>query len=196
MQKCDSIELNPVIRQQIQQNALRETEKTFPPTGQQLLNQYTLSPPKTRTQHNTFTEEYEHRIWILETQKTEQSKDKFTLELRNIKDENYILKKLNHVLRKRNDSYESEIKRLNKVLLQATTTGKINSISTTVNPSLEAMTSEDFKTKNEVLMQQVKIYEEDFKRERAEKEIIRKEKEELQQIVHKLRIQLQIKGRP
>ncbi|XP_069832315.1 TNFAIP3-interacting protein 3 [Dendropsophus ebraccatus] len=221
-ERCDSIELNTIIRQQVQQNdAQQDTEKLFPPTRQKLLNQATLSHEKqpaivAKPPSRISKEEYETRIQILENEKAEllkvnkqwdqyfrymklsyenKSKETCNLELHKLKDENYILKNLNHALRKRNDSYESEIKRLNKVLLQVTTKGKIDSISTTVNPSLQAMTSEDFKIKNEVLMHQVRIYEEDFKKEKAEKEMIRKEKEELQLTIQKQRIQLQ-KNKP
>ncbi|XP_044133388.1 TNFAIP3-interacting protein 3 [Bufo gargarizans] len=138
-ERCDGMELNPVIRQQIRQSVAPQDEKqSLPFPRQQLLNQSTLRSHRhllqTKKSNSVSKEEYEHTIQILEKQQTEllkvnkqwdhycryikesyenKSKEEFSLELHKIKEENYILKRQNHVLRKQNDNYESEVQRLN-----------------------------------------------------------------------------------
>ncbi|XP_073502247.1 TNFAIP3-interacting protein 3 [Phyllobates terribilis] len=219
LERCDSIELNPLIRQQIQQNdSFRDAEESLLLPRQKLPNQSTLSHYEHLLQtKKTKVEEYEHKIQVLENQKAEllkinkqwdqhfkymkqmyenKVKEEFNLELHKAKEENCSLKKQNNFLRETNDHYEGEIKRLNKGLLNATTKNMFDSINTRFNRSSQVITYEDLKTKNEVLMQQVKIYEEDFNKERADKEKLRKENKELRQIIQQLKKKLHINHKP
>ncbi|KAM4051242.1 TNFAIP3-interacting protein 3 [Anomaloglossus baeobatrachus] len=118
LERCDSIELNPLIKWQIQQSvSSRKAEESLPGLRQKLSKQSTLSHHKRPFNMTTNT-------------------------------------RLNH--------------------------------------STQVTSYEDLKTKNEVLLQQIKIYEEDFNKERADNLKLTKENKELQQIIHQLKQKLHI----
>ncbi|XP_076996283.1 TNFAIP3-interacting protein 3 isoform X2 [Tamandua tetradactyla] len=103
-------------------------------------------------------------------------------ELHELKKENKLLKEKNALANKKNEHYECEIKRLNKALQDAL---KIEcpSLSTDLLGTSEMKCShEEMRTEMEVLKHQVQIYEEDFKKERSDRERLSQEKEELQQV--------------
>ncbi|XP_063797673.1 TNFAIP3-interacting protein 3 isoform X2 [Pseudophryne corroboree] len=170
-ERCDSTELNTLIRRQIQQNKFSKEEEVL--SQQQTLYHSSLCSHKcftqSRKQNDISRQEFEHRIQILEKQREE------LLE---------VNKQWDQQFRQMKQTYE------NQALLKATRKEKIDVINT--NSPGKNMNYEDLKTEVEVLIQQVQIYEEDFKQERADRERINKEKEELQQINQRLRYQLRI----
>ncbi|XP_062992176.1 TNFAIP3-interacting protein 3 [Elgaria multicarinata webbii] len=115
----------------------------------------------------------------------EEMSDKKTL-----KDENRLLKEKNALANTKKMHYECEISRLNKALLDA---WKSQSTPSHV-PHVSALDSncnqEEMRMQMEVLRQQVQIYEEDFKKERSDRERLNAEKEALQRINERSRSQL------
>ncbi|XP_006866351.1 PREDICTED: TNFAIP3-interacting protein 3 [Chrysochloris asiatica] len=112
----------------------------------------------------------------------EKEKESLNEELYELKKENKLLKEKNVLASKKKEYYEREIKRLNKALQDALKI-ECSSFSGDYLGKLEMKCShEEMRTHMEVLKHQVQIYEEDFKKERSDRERLNQEKEELQQI--------------
>ncbi|XP_027986048.2 TNFAIP3-interacting protein 3 [Eptesicus fuscus] len=115
-------------------------------------------------------------------QREEKEKQALSQELHALRKENKLLKENNAVMSRRREHYECEIKRLNKALREA--------LKVECAPLPEGRLAgpepgcghEEMRTEMEVLRQQVQIYEEDFKRERSDRERLSQEKEELRQV--------------
>uniref|UniRef100_A0A8C3X0H5 TNFAIP3 interacting protein 3 n=1 Tax=Catagonus wagneri TaxID=51154 RepID=A0A8C3X0H5_9CETA len=114
-------------------------------------------------------------------QREEKEKESLNEELHELKKENKLLKEKNALANQKKQHYECEIKRLNKALQDAL---KLESSSPEdcLGKSEMECNHEEMKTEMEVLKQQVQIYEEDFKKERSDRERLNQEKVELQQI--------------
>ncbi|XP_042325699.1 TNFAIP3-interacting protein 3 [Sceloporus undulatus] len=104
-------------------------------------------------------------------------------ERKSLKEENRLLREETALANTKKMHYEREISRLNKALLGAlenqTTSPHVPSHVDTVDTSCS---EEEMRLQMEVLMQQVQIYEEDFKKERSDRERLNAEKEALQKI--------------
>ncbi|XP_043839863.1 TNFAIP3-interacting protein 1 isoform X2 [Dromiciops gliroides] len=89
---------------------------------------------------------------------------------------------------------EKEIQRLNKALEEALNIQASSSPAPTAFGSPEGpgghLRKQELLTQNELLKQQVKIFEEDFQRERSDRERMNEEKEELKKQLEKLQAQL------
>jgi chromosome segregation ATPase len=112
----------------------------------------------------------------------EKEKECLNEELEELKKENKLLKEKNILATKKKEHYECEIKRLNKVLQDVL---KIESSSFSEDCSGQGKVEcnhAEMRTEMEVLKHQVQIYEEDFRKERSDRERLNQEKEELQQI--------------
>ncbi|KAM6148042.1 TNFAIP3-interacting protein 3 [Erethizon dorsatum] len=110
------------------------------------------------------------------------TKENLNEEIQELKKENKLLKEKNALANKKREHYECEIKRLNKALQDVL---KIESSSFSEDRSGKSKVEcshAEMITEMEVLKQQVQIYEEDFKKERSDRERLNQEKEELQQI--------------
>ncbi|CAH2300656.1 Hypothetical predicted protein, partial [Pelobates cultripes] len=116
--------------------------------------------------------------------------DALIAQLQETKEENQLLRKQNALFNRKTENYENEISRLNKALLEAM--HKENSQKTQVflNPSVTNVDYGDMVTQVEVLKLQLQIYEEDFKRERADRERLIEEKDTLLETNKKLQTQL------
>ncbi|XP_075045626.1 TNFAIP3-interacting protein 3 [Mixophyes fleayi] len=213
-ERCDSIELNTLIRRQIQQKKINKEEEGV--SRQQILYQSSLCTHKcfiqSRKQNNMSREEYENRIQILEKQRAE------LLEVNKQWDQHFRHMKLTYEnkvaelnvklslcqhntgpeqsLQKKRDECSDQDKDIKQALLKATRKEKFELETTSLNSPAKNTDYEDLRTKVEVLIQQIQIYEEDFKQEKADRERITKEKEELQQINQRLRFQLRINSKP
>ncbi|NWT78340.1 TNIP3 protein, partial [Lanius ludovicianus] len=109
--------------------------------------------------------------------------------LREMKEENRLLKQKNASMTRKKEHYESEISRLNKALLDALK--KQHPPVTGTPPGKGDRNSiEEMRTQLEVLKQQVQIYEEDFRKERSDRERLNEEKEALQKTNERLQSQL------
>ncbi|XP_054981469.1 TNFAIP3-interacting protein 1 isoform X2 [Sorex araneus] len=86
------------------------------------------------------------------------------------------------------DHQEREIQRLNKALEDA--------LSLTPAEVGSHLRKQDLVTQNELLKQQVKIFEEDFRRERSDRERMNEEKEALKRQLRQLRAQVPIESFP
>ncbi|XP_011808085.1 PREDICTED: TNFAIP3-interacting protein 3 isoform X3 [Colobus angolensis palliatus] len=111
----------------------------------------------------------------------EKEKERLNEELHELKEENKLLKENNALVNEEKEHYECEIKRLNKVLQDALNF-KCSFSEDCLRKSRVEFCHEEMRTEMEVLKQQVQIYEEDFKKERSDRERLNQEKEELQQI--------------
>ncbi|KAL0594338.1 TNFAIP3-interacting protein 3, partial [Plecturocebus cupreus] len=114
-------------------------------------------------------------------QREEKEKERLNEELHELKKENKLLKENNALANKEKEHYECEIKRLNKALQDALNI-KCSFSEDCLRKSRVEFCHEEMITEMEVLKQQVQIYEEDFKKERSDRERLNQEKEELQQI--------------
>ncbi|XP_023602987.1 TNFAIP3-interacting protein 3 [Myotis lucifugus] len=111
-------------------------------------------------------------------------KEKQTLseEVHALKKENKLLKENNAAMSRRREHYECEIKRLNKALQEALKVECSPLPEDRLGGPEAGCGHEDMRTEMEVLKQQVQIYEEDFRRERSDRERLNQEKEQLQQM--------------
>ncbi|KFQ34727.1 TNFAIP3-interacting protein 3, partial [Merops nubicus] len=109
--------------------------------------------------------------------------------LREVKEENRLLKQKNASMTRRKEHYECEISRLNKALLDALKK-QHSPVLGTPSEKGDRNSLEDMRTQLEVLRQQVQIYEEDFRKERSDRERLNGEKEALQKVNERLQSQL------
>ncbi|XP_055972924.1 TNFAIP3-interacting protein 3 [Sorex fumeus] len=115
-------------------------------------------------------------------QRPEKEKEGLNEELHDLKKENMLLKEKNALAKKKKEHYECEIKRLNKALQDALKVDCSSFPEHGLGKYERDCSHEDLRTEMEVLKQQVQIYEEDFKKERSDRERLNQEKEQLQKI--------------
>ncbi|XP_044310376.1 TNFAIP3-interacting protein 1 isoform X2 [Varanus komodoensis] len=122
----------------------------------------------------------------------EAEKEKLSGEVKDLKQRMKTLQdQLTPVTRQR-EYQEKEILRLNKALEDALNVqASAPSPSAFSNPSMN-IRHHEVATQNELLKQQVKIFEEDFQRERSDRERMNEEKEELKQQLEKVQKQLML----
>ncbi|XP_039607075.1 TNFAIP3-interacting protein 3-like isoform X2 [Polypterus senegalus] len=96
--------------------------------------------------------------------------------LKEVTRQNQCLHEQNAHLRRKKEQQECEIRRLNNVLEGA----------------MQTSDNEEMRTKIEVLRHQVQIYEEDFKKERNDRETLNDKKEQLESEIHMLKSQLKM----
>ncbi|XP_045687253.1 TNFAIP3-interacting protein 3 isoform X2 [Phyllostomus hastatus] len=118
-------------------------------------------------------QELQHRA-----QKETESPDE---ELHELKRENKLLREKNATVNRKKEHYECEIRRLNQALQDALKIEGASFPDNCLGESEKGCGLEEMRTEMEVLKQQVQIYEEDFRRERADRERLGQEKQELQQ---------------
>ncbi|XP_057358564.1 TNFAIP3-interacting protein 3 isoform X1 [Manis pentadactyla] len=112
----------------------------------------------------------------------EKEKENLNKELHELKKENKLLKEKNALSNRKKEHYECEIKRLNKALQDALKIECSSFPENCLGKFEMECNHEQMRTEMEVLKQQVQIYEEDFQKERSDRERLNQEKEELQQI--------------
>ncbi|NXL83170.1 TNIP1 protein, partial [Alectura lathami] len=127
--------------------------------------------------------------WL--TSSLQAEKDRLAMEVRDLQQRmRFLQEQLAPVTRQR-EYQEKEIQRLNKALEEA--------LNVQASPppifagpleQVGKVPPQELLTQNELLKQQVKIFEEDFQRERSDRERMNEEKEELKQQVEKLQKQL------
>ncbi|NXI49166.1 TNIP3 protein, partial [Chloroceryle aenea] len=109
--------------------------------------------------------------------------------LREMSEENKLLKQKNASMIRKKEHYECEISRLNKAL-QDVLKKQHSPVLGTPSEKSDMNSLEDMRTQLELLRQQVQIYEEDFKKERSDRERLNEEKEALQKMNKRLQSQL------
>ncbi|KAF1470865.1 TNFAIP3-interacting protein 1, partial [Pygoscelis antarcticus] len=125
----------------------------------------------------------------IETEEAE--KERLAMELRDLQQRmRFLQEQLAPVTRQR-EYQEKEIQRLNKALEEALNVQASPPpiFASTMEPAGK-VPQQELLTQNELLKQQVKIFEEDFQRERSDRERMNEEKEELKQQLEKLQKQL------
>ncbi|CAM5140105.1 unnamed protein product [Natator depressus] len=110
--------------------------------------------------------------------------------LNELKEENKLLKEQKASVTKKKEYYECEISRLNKALLDALQKQCPSFLVPHLDKADRNCTHEEMRTQLEVLRQQVQIYEEDFKKERSDRERLNEEKEALQKLNERSQSQL------
>ncbi|XP_040459953.1 TNFAIP3-interacting protein 1 isoform X5 [Falco naumanni] len=125
----------------------------------------------------------------IETEEAE--KERLAMEVRDLQQRmRFLQEQLAPVTRQR-EYQEKEIQRLNKALEEALNVqASPPPIFTSAMELAGKMPQQELLTQNELLKQQVKIFEEDFQRERSDRERMNEEKEELKQQLEKLQKQL------
>ncbi|XP_010717454.1 TNFAIP3-interacting protein 1 isoform X2 [Meleagris gallopavo] len=127
----------------------------------------------------------------IETEEAE--KDRLGMEVRDLQQRmRFLQEQLAPVTRQR-EYQEKEIQRLNKALEEALNVQASPPpiFAGTLEPAGK-VPPQELLTQNELLKQQVKIFEEDFQRERSDRERMNEEKEELKQQLEKLQKQLAV----
>ncbi|KFO84878.1 TNFAIP3-interacting protein 1, partial [Buceros rhinoceros silvestris] len=125
----------------------------------------------------------------IETEEAE--KERLAREVRDLQQRmRFLQEQLAPVTRQR-EYQEKEIQRLNKALEEALNVQASPPpiFGSTMEP-VGKVSQQELLTQNELLKQQVKIFEEDFQRERSDRERMNEEKEELKQQLEKLQKQL------
>ncbi|XP_030903297.1 TNFAIP3-interacting protein 1 isoform X2 [Melopsittacus undulatus] len=127
----------------------------------------------------------------IETEEAE--KERLSMEVRDLQQRmRFLQEQLAPVTRQR-EYQEKEIRRLNKALEEALNVqASPPPIFASAMETAGKVPSQELLTQNELLKQQVKIFEEDFQRERSDRERMNEEKEELKQQLEKLQKQLVI----
>ncbi|NWH65110.1 TNIP1 protein, partial [Geococcyx californianus] len=121
----------------------------------------------------------------------EAKKERLAMEVRDLQQRmRFLQEQLAPVTRQR-EYQEKEIQRLNKALEEALNVQASSPpiFAATMEP-VGKVPQQELLTQNELLKQQVKIFEEDFQRERSDRERMNEEKEELKQQLEKLQKQL------
>ncbi|XP_015272575.1 PREDICTED: TNFAIP3-interacting protein 3 [Gekko japonicus] len=121
------------------------------------------------------------------------ARDQYLQEMRDketLKEENRLLKEETALANAKKIHYECEINRLNKALLDALNNHKVSSHVPNVDELDRNCRQDEMQMQMEVLRQQVQIYEEDFKKERSDRERLNEEKEALQRINKRTQSQL------
>ncbi|XP_056205482.1 TNFAIP3-interacting protein 1 isoform X1 [Falco biarmicus] len=121
----------------------------------------------------------------------EAKKERLAMEVRDLQQRmRFLQEQLAPVTRQR-EYQEKEIQRLNKALEEALNVqASPPPIFTSAMELAGKIPQQELLTQNELLKQQVKIFEEDFQRERSDRERMNEEKEELKQQLEKLQKQL------
>ncbi|KAK1175353.1 TNFAIP3-interacting protein 3-like [Acipenser oxyrinchus oxyrinchus] len=108
----------------------------------------------------------------------QEENERIAIALQEVKRQNRYLKEQNASLTRKKEHQECEIGRLNKALSEA------------LRVPIRNAGREEMVTQIEVLQQQVQIYEEDFKKERCDRERLIKKNGELQSELHVLKSQV------
>ncbi|ELW62624.1 TNFAIP3-interacting protein 3 [Tupaia chinensis] len=191
--RCESMELDNKIRDLIERNASPGPRGINPEATSSRRNSCSPKVAELKTKLDTA----ERRLNTLEMEQPqnqrhsdrqrslagdarqleEKEKESLNEELHELKKENRLLKEKNVLASRKKEHYECEIKRLNKALQDA-----LKMEYSSVSEDCLGKCDEEMRTEMEVLKQQVQIYEEDFKKERSDRERLNQEKEELQRI--------------
>ncbi|NWT42315.1 TNIP1 protein, partial [Rissa tridactyla] len=125
-------------------------------------------------------------LWVLQAEK-----ERLAMEVRDLQQRmRFLQEQLAPVTRQR-EYQEKEIQRLNKALEEALNVqASPPPIFASTMETAGKVPQQELLTQNELLKQQVKIFEEDFQRERSDRERMNEEKEELKQQLEKLQKQL------
>lgn len=120
----------------------------------------------------------------------ETEKEKFLAEIKTLKQENQCLRDQLMPLTKQREYQEKEIQRLNKALEEVLSLQSATPMFTGTGDARINTRRNEQLTQIEVLKQQVKIFEEDFLRERSDRERMSEEKEELRQKLEKVQAEM------
>ncbi|XP_046303034.1 TNFAIP3-interacting protein 3 isoform X3 [Marmota monax] len=120
----------------------------------------------------------------------EEERETLNEELQELKKENKLLKEKNALAMKKKEHYECEIQRLNKALQDVLKIEGASSPGDRRGMCPVECGHAATRTEVEVLKQQVQIYEEDFRKERSDRERLSREKEELRRAHQASRAQL------
>ncbi|XP_077334696.1 TNFAIP3-interacting protein 3 isoform X2 [Lithobates pipiens] len=216
-ERCESAELNEDIRRWIQQkNMFDKAEEALLVSRTQTLYQrnschYGMPTQcflQSRNQNIMSIEAYKERIQKLEKQRAEllDVNKQWDNQFRNMKQ---AYEKKVAELRMKLSLYEcstregyKDLKKddcrhnwkdqhTQQVLVKATQKTMDDKAQTRINIPARDFAYADMRADIAALLQQIKIYEEDFRQERADKEKLRQEKEELEQTNQHLRLQIQ-----
>ncbi|XP_072106329.1 TNFAIP3-interacting protein 1, partial [Mobula birostris] len=120
----------------------------------------------------------------------ETEKEKYLAEIKTLKQENQCLREQLIPLTKQRECQEKEIQRLNKALEEVLSLQSAAPMFTGTGDACINTRRNEQLTQIEVLKQQVKIFEEDFLRERSDRERMSEEKEELRQKLEKVQTEM------
>eukprot|EP00062_Callorhinchus_milii_P007214 gi/632948587/ref/XP_007889677.1/ PREDICTED: TNFAIP3-interacting protein 3 [Callorhinchus milii] len=138
--------------------------------------------------------EFDKKLLFAKTklETAEKKKQALNAELDESKELNTRLKEHNASVTKQKRYYEHEVDRLNKKLSEALAKQQVSFLhhSFQSGESLRKASSDEMRTQIEVLKHQVQIFEEDFQKERCDRERMNEEKEDLKKNIEHLQSKL------
>ncbi|XP_026522998.1 TNFAIP3-interacting protein 3 [Notechis scutatus] len=179
-----SCALNFEMEEQVKEHMIKWT-KNFENLTDTLLQQKIISLEKQKKELLSVNNQWDQHFRKMKQHY--EKKDKNTL-----KKENRLLKQETTLTRTKNMFYECEINRLNKSLLDILKHQNASSQSSHVEALDRNCNQEGMEMQIELLPEQVRIYEEDFRKERSDRERISEEKELLQKLNEQSQSQLDI----
>ncbi|XP_067833769.1 TNFAIP3-interacting protein 1-like, partial [Heptranchias perlo] len=165
------------------------------------LRQRLATAQKELTEHDTGREQkqrdFDRKLLLAKSKidNGESEKERFLTEIKELKQTNQCLQEQLLPLTKQREYQDKEIQRLNKALEEALTlqpSAPQPPLFSTAGESCMNTRRHELLTQIEVLKQQVKIFEEDFQRERSDRERMNEEKEELRQKLEKVQSQIML----
>ncbi|XP_053574651.1 TNFAIP3-interacting protein 1 isoform X2 [Bombina bombina] len=192
-QRAELLDVNKQWDQQFRSMKLQYEEKITS------LRQKLSQALKTESEHEADKDrrqrDYDRKL-LLARDKIEEKESqiqKLEYDMKELKQNNkYLYEQLNSI-RKQRDYQEREISRLNKALEEALNrqeTGPRSPSFTAFTENTDASKQQELMLQNDILKQQVKIFEEDFQKERRDRERMNEEKEELKKQMEELQTQL------
>ncbi|XP_048667936.1 TNFAIP3-interacting protein 3 isoform X8 [Marmota marmota marmota] len=211
-ERCESMELDNKIRDLIERNASLDP-KGVPPEA--TLSHRKACPPKTPRKtasvaHSAqgtagmstvdssadqaellqVNQQWDEQFRSMKELYERKERETLNEELQELKKENKLLKEKNALAMKKKEHYECEIQRLNKALQDVLKIEGASSPGDRRGMCPVECSHAATRTEVEVLKQQVQIYEEDFRKERSDRERLSREKEELRRAHQASRAQL------
>ncbi|XP_018411080.1 PREDICTED: TNFAIP3-interacting protein 1 [Nanorana parkeri] len=192
-QRTELLEVNKQWDQQFRSMKMQYEEKIT--SLRQKLSQATKNESEQEAERDRKQRDFDRKL-LLARDKLEEKEaqiQKLESDIRDLKQKNKFLHDQLSSTSKQREYHEREISRLNKALEEALKLRELASHSPSITASAEDtwfLQRQELLTQNDLLKQQVTIFEEDFKRERSDRERMNEEKEELKRQLEHLQAQL------
>ncbi|KAM5172385.1 TNFAIP3-interacting protein 1 [Mantella aurantiaca] len=192
-QRTELLEVNKQWDQQFRSMKMQYEEKIT--SLRQKLSQATKNETEQEAERDRKQRDFDRKL-LLARDKIEEKESqiqKLESDIRDLKQKNKFLHDQLGSTSKQREYQEREISRLNKALEEALKLHELGPHSPSITASGEdtwILQRQEFLTQNDLLKQQVTIFEEDFKRERSDRERMNEEKEELKRQLEQIQAQL------
>lgn len=192
-QRAELLEVNKQWDQQFRSMKMQYEEKIT--SLRQKLSQATKNESEQEAERDRKQRDFDRKL-LLARDKLEEKESqiqKLESDIRDLKQKNKFLHDQLSSTSKQREYQEREISRLNKALEEVLKLRDLGPPSPSITASGEGtwfLQRQELLTQNDLLKQQVTIFEEDFKRERSDRERMNEEKEELKQKLEQFQSQM------